>query len=359
MRATRNSIQPLGTAKRQRGLTLVELMVAVTIGLIITAAVAQVYISSRTSYTLEEGMARVQENGRFAVEFLAYDLRMAGYSGCNSKLASTLTTNNVDDNGDNIADGAYTMTPGGISAHRYTGSGTAVTDWSPALPSGFFTGGEVAAGTDVIVVKYGSPEDTTVSDNMIAVNANIQILPADQAKLDIEAGDVLMVSDCRKADIFRATSVSNSGSKKTIAHSSGNASNNLSKLYGMDAQLMKLISRAYYIGPGTGGQPALFRAQIGRDAANPNREELVQGIEDMRFLYAEDTDGNRVPDVYRAANSVSDWNNVYGVRMGVLVRTPETTPGSDGNTYELAGTPVTKTDNYRRHAFNTLIQLRN
>ena len=359
MRANHNGIKPFGAATWQRGLTLVELMVAVTIGLIITAAVAQVYISSRTSYTLEEGMARVQESGRFAVEFLAYDLRMAGYFGCNSK-SSTTTTNNVDDDGDNVADAAYTMTPGGISAHRYTGSGTAATDWSPSLPAGFFAGGEVTAGTDVIIVKYGSTEDATITDNMGAENANIQLTGTDLERLDIAADDILMVSDCQAADIFRATNVSNAGTKKTIAHAAvGNVGVNLSKPYGMDAQLMKMISRAYYIGTGTGGQPALFRVQLGRDPDNPSREELIQGIEDMRFLFAEDTDGNRVPDVYRAANSVANWSNVYGVRMGVLVRTPDTTAGSDGSTYEVAGVPLTKTDNYRRHAFNTLVQLRN
>lgn len=340
--------------KSQTGLTLVELMVAITIGLIITAAVAQVYVSSRTSYTLEEGMARVQESGRFAMEFLAYDLRMAGYSGCNSKLPASLITNNVDPPSD-----ANSMTPAGISAHRYTGSGIASTDWSPSLPTGFFAGGEVKAGTDVVVVKYGSPQDTTVADNMIAENGNIQILPADQARLEIEADDVLMVSDCQKADIFRATSVSNASSKKTIAHTSGNTDVNLSKLYGMDAQLMKLISRAYYIGTATNGQPALFRVSLGRNLVL-DREELVQGIEHMRFAFAEDTDNNRIPDVYRTANNVVDWTKVYGVRVGFLVRTPEITLGSDGNTYDLAGTSVGPvTDSYRRHVFNSVVQLRN
>jgi prepilin-type N-terminal cleavage/methylation domain-containing protein len=64
------------------GFTLVELMVAVTIGLIILAAVSQIFVTSRLSYKLEENLARVQENGRFAMEFLSRDLRMAGYAGC-------------------------------------------------------------------------------------------------------------------------------------------------------------------------------------------------------------------------------------------------------------------------------------
>ena len=121
---------------------------------------------------------------------------------------------------------------------------------------------------------------------------------------------------------------------------------------------MKLVSRAYYIGTGIDGQPTLYRAQLGRNPT-PDREELVQGIEDMRLMFAEDTDNNGVPDMYRYPNSVSNWNNVIGVRLGVLARTPSTTPGSDGSTYDLAGISVPKTDNYRRHAFNTVVQFRN
>ena len=78
------------------GLTLVELMVAITIGLIILAAVARLFVTSRSTYTLEEGLARVQESGRFAMEFLSQDIRMAGYAGCNANLSGSQVNNMVD-----------------------------------------------------------------------------------------------------------------------------------------------------------------------------------------------------------------------------------------------------------------------
>ncbi|MFQ5936255.1 MAG: PilW family protein, partial [Acidiferrobacterales bacterium] len=68
--------------KAMSGFTLVELMVAVTIGLIILAALSQLFVSSRATYQVEEGLSRVQESGRIAMEFLTRDLRMAGYAGC-------------------------------------------------------------------------------------------------------------------------------------------------------------------------------------------------------------------------------------------------------------------------------------
>lgn len=346
------------STRAQVGLTLVELMVAITIGLIITAAVTQIYVASRTTYTLEEGLARVQENGRFAVEFLAYDLRMAGYTGCNSKLPATSINNIVAG-----ADESSTMMTGGLRGYRYTGSGgNTVGDWDPALPGGFFADGEVTPYTDVIVVQYGSTIDTTLTGNMGPnLNANIQIATTAATRMDIQDNDVLIVADCLNADVFRANNAGSGSGTTTIAHPmSVNTSVNLSKSYTTDAQLMKLVSHAYYIAPSADSQqPALFRKELARTGP-PVRVELVQGIEDMRLVYAEDTDSNGVPDIYRAPGSVANWMNVIGVRVGVLARTPAVTAGQDANPYELAGITVpAKNDNFRRHAFNTTIQFRN
>jgi type IV pilus assembly protein PilW len=67
---------------RSAGFSLVELMVAMVIGLIITFAVVQIFTTGRTTYQTDEGLARVQENGRFAAEFLSNDIRQAGDIGC-------------------------------------------------------------------------------------------------------------------------------------------------------------------------------------------------------------------------------------------------------------------------------------
>jgi type IV pilus assembly protein PilW len=65
--------------RKQRGFTLVEIMVALAIAIILLVGVYSVYLASKRGYALQDGLARQQENGRFAVEFLNRDLRMAGY----------------------------------------------------------------------------------------------------------------------------------------------------------------------------------------------------------------------------------------------------------------------------------------
>ena len=72
----------IASPRSQRGLTLVELMVALVMGMVLLAGVATVFVANKQSYRLQDSLARLQENGRFAIEFLERDIRMAGYTGC-------------------------------------------------------------------------------------------------------------------------------------------------------------------------------------------------------------------------------------------------------------------------------------
>ena len=339
---------------RARGFTLVELMVAMTIGLIILAAVAQIFVTSRGTYTLEEGLARVQENGRFAINFVSEDIRMAGYTGC-ARLSPSQIGNIVAPPAD-----PTTFNPDGIRGHTYVGPG-----WAPALLGNFPSAGEVVAGTDVVIIQHASSLGTHLTNNPTPSNANVQILNVAQITSQIAAGDILMVSDCKAADIFKATTVS-LGTPVTIAHSSaGNTSNFLDHAFGNDAELMKLVSRAYFIGTGVSTvtsastAPALFRKEL--VAGIPQAQELVDGVEDMRVFYGEDTTADGAANIYQAANAVADWSKVVSVRIGLLVRTPDESGGDfDTNTYDVAGVPVPPAgDRRQRRVFTSIIQLRN
>lgn len=71
--------------KYQAGIGLVELMIAMTLSLVIGAAVIQVFLSQRQTYRTQDDMARVQENARFAFEQIAQDIRQVGYWGCSRR----------------------------------------------------------------------------------------------------------------------------------------------------------------------------------------------------------------------------------------------------------------------------------
>jgi type IV pilus assembly protein PilW len=347
-----------------RGFTLVELMVSMVIGLIVLAALAQIFATSRGAYHLEEGLARVQESGRFAMEFLANDIRMAGYAGCNSQLPASKINNIAQP-----ADSSTQMYPDGLIAHKYTGSGTAnLTDWTPTLPSAFFGNNQVKPQSDVIIISRASTIDTNLTGNMTTANANIQILKTSETASEIKDGDILILADCQSADIFRANNVSQGATITTIAHpNSVNSTNFLSKPYLSDAQLMKLINRAYFIGTGASGEPALRVKELSSNSSgNPvvNDRELVDGIEELRILYGEDTDAtaDNIADQYRTADSVASWRRVMNVRIGMLARTPANVDtGPDNRSYTLVPgqTLAAKNDKRRRQLFTSTVQVRN
>lgn len=358
---------------RTKGFTLVEIMIALTIGLILLVVIAQIFVTSRSTYTFEEGMARVQENGRFAMEFLASDIRMAGYMGCSSKL-----TMGAKDASDNCSTGSvcvivdppsdvYNYIAEGIRAYRYTGNGTGanLTDWTPTLPSDYFAANQVRPGTDVIVLQRASSLGTHLTGNTTPSNANVQIITTAEVQAYINPDDILMLSDCKQADIFRATNKSDGGGKTTMTHTVSNPGNVINKLthsYGNDAELMKLVSRAYYIGTNGAGQPALYRKDLAT-GGSIQAEELVEGIENMRALYGEDTDttADSIPNFYRKADSVSSWGRVVSVRIGLLSRTLNNVDQAlDTKTYPLPGGTVDPTDDrLRRQVYTSTIQIRN
>jgi type IV pilus assembly protein PilW len=73
----------------QTGMSLIEIMIALLIGAFLIGGVLEIFINSKQTYRMQEGLSRLQENGRFALDFLAKDIRKAGYREC---LASTVTT---------------------------------------------------------------------------------------------------------------------------------------------------------------------------------------------------------------------------------------------------------------------------
>ena len=81
---------PRPPRKAVRGFTLVELMIALTLGLLIVAGVTSLFIGMRASYSFQEGLSRVQENGRFAVQHLSHELRMSGFAGCSNNIVNWL-----------------------------------------------------------------------------------------------------------------------------------------------------------------------------------------------------------------------------------------------------------------------------
>lgn len=349
-------------ARGLRGFTLVELMVAVVIGLVILIAVSQIFATSRATYQTEEGLARVQENGRFAMEFISRDLRMAGYAGCrnvNQMLAPSadFSVTNLLNNSANFA----TNFTGGAHIVGYAYN-DATSTWEPPLPA-FFAAGEVEPGTDVVAIRRGSADPKQVAPPyMVIPSSAVQLAPGH----GLVNFDIVIVSDCTSADVFQITGPASATVNGTLNHNvgvgtPGNAGGNLSKTYGATAQVMRLETLVYYIGRRSPtAPPALMRRALAQGTMGA-QQEFVPDVESLKVLYGEDLNADQSADVYRAPAAVTDWSRVASVRLGLLLRTPkETGHEFDTRTYPVAGTDLGPfNDRRQRRVFSATVQLRN
>jgi type IV pilus assembly protein PilW len=315
---------------KQAGMTLVEIMISLLIGAILLGGVLQIFLSTKQTYRMQEGLSRLQENARFAMEFLTFDIRMAGYQGCPS--INTLTPNI-------IASPAPTYLVGN-QFMAVNGANDVAANWNADACG---VANECLAGTDTISIMQGENCGGQLTGNWQPGNANIQISAGNTC--GISQNSTVLISDCSAADIFRVTNNPGGGGNITLAHAtSSNTVNRLSKVYTPDAEIFGLRATTYYLRTGTGGQPALWRFDTSSPVAAPI--ELVEGIDDMQLTYGLDTDADGNADRYIAANLVTDWNNAVSVRITLSART-------------LDGNLTTTGDGRLRRAMTTTIALRN
>ncbi len=303
--------------KKQKGLNIIELMIAMTLGLILSAGAIQIFISTKTTNKVENALSRLQETGRYVIDVMAKDIRMAGYNGCSSRGAIDVNV---------IAKAPLPITLDGSDAIRgYNGSSTV---WAPVIDSNLNITG-ATANTDVLNIQRADACGAHVAGNFLPDNANVQV--ASPNGCGFAKDQAVLITDCVGADLYQITNtVSSSGGTETTAHStSTNTDNKLSKSYGPDSQIFRLKSTAYYIGTGASGEPALFQSSWDPTADNAitgadfDAVELIDGVEDMQILYGVDTGGDEYANTYVTANSVTNWENVRSVRINLLLRSED------------------------------------
>lgn len=336
-------------SKNNKGFSIIELMVAMVLGLLILGGAISMLSTNKRIYSTQEMMSRLQENARFGTEILIRDIRMAGYSGCSDSISDVL--NHV--NGASDDDDMFNF------ENAVEGSESAG-NWQPSNSSGGVS--DIVANTDAISVRYLNPLGISISSPMPNVSAELKVTSVG----NLQDGDVIAVSDCDSADIMQLTAVQTASSHlqhNTGTGTPGNATKNLQKKYGTDAQVVNFISRRYYIGTGANGGPSLFRTH---NEGTP--VELIEGVEQMQLLYGVDTSGNQIANTYVDAATVSSWDNVVSVRLSLLYRTVEENHRIDADTatHTLLGgtgnggiTVSNVGDNRRRRVFTTTIQIRN
>lgn len=346
------------STSRLKGVSLIELMIAMAIGVVLLLGLVQVFAASRTAYQLSEGLARVQENGRFAVDFLQRDIRMAGHMGCVNDQARFLSpTPGLK----SLFVAPVTNLAAGderarfdVAVQAYEANGTApgntvnlaapAAGWTPALPA-HIAGLAPLPGSDIIMLRYFSAEGVPVTVFAPGATATISF-DSSRANVLRTGGvanpGVFAISDCLNATVFEASAGTNLAAGTVVVGNGGlNVSDFSAEAYlAGQAVLYRADSVAYYIANNPAGNPALYRTRFtatpGGGAWATQTDELVEGIENMQLLYGQDREVNPAvrPTGYIENFGTADnlilvgtaeetWRRVGMVKVGLLVTSPD------------------------------------
>jgi len=352
----------------QTGLSIIEMMVSITIGLIILAGLASILVANSRARAEIERSNRQIENGRYALQLLSDDLKVAGYTA-EFDSSAMLSPGTADPLPDPCA--------------------TSLTALQTALP--------------VYVQGYDPYDDTTtpIPSCISDVKPRTAILVIRRTST-CAAGS----TDCAAATndgtpYFQSSSCSASGSELNypITNNPADFANhyymlatnpvNLT-LHHRDcvtvADVYRYRTHIYFIAnnnkPGD-GIPTLKRAELAGNGTSSvfTIVPQVDGIENLQLQYGIDTTATSdgAPDSYTAAPTpasatptIGNWRKVVSVRINLLARNTEQTTGFKGTTisqtktyglgYDASGAPITVgpfSDNFKRHEFQSEVRINN
>ena len=353
MRATATRYPMIASKRLQAGLSLIELMIALILGLVVTGAAGAVFLANKQAYGTSETLNRIQEGERTSFEIMSRDLREAGGNPCSmtSRVISQLKA------GDNTW---WTSYAGGLFGYR----------GGQDIP-GTATGNAVAqrvAGTDAVDLHLANEGDIRVTshDNP---SANLQVSNTN----GLAIGDVLLVCNMDYSFIFEVTQLNSSGGG-AIQHNGGGgggalgncsqefqyerncvpgasgdkgycfmvadpsaANPNCAKAANSPAEVVRVTTARWYIGNNARDGTSLYRATVFNNSGTtvPNQidtVEIVEGVTDMDIGYLIVGEADYRPAAGMAAD---DWQRVIAVRVELEFE------GTDG---ALRGTYIRGTD---------------
>jgi len=345
-------------ARRQSGFTLVELMVAVTLGSIVMAVLAVAFASSSAARRDTDQASRQVENGRYAMQLLSDDLALAGYYGEFDPWPMSSPAAKPDPCATSVASLKSAMP---LHVQGYDNPTTSTAATLTCLS-------DVRAGTDIVVIRRVS--------TCIAGSAGCDVFAGGTTQAWFQA------SLCASATELDSSILTDYYAMDTVAAGLTKHKRDCAAL----ADFHRFVTHIYFVAnndnPGD-SIPTLKRAELG--ATGFTIVPLVEGVENLQYEYGLDTsvvpDGapdvfTADPDNYAGAGSVGaigNWRNVVSMRVNLLARNTELTPGytdtkvytlgrnADGsaNTCTPASSVLCYGTTYKRHAFVAEVRLTN
>lgn len=315
-------------ANGQNGMSLIELMVAMTIGLVLTGATVAIYLENRQTSRTAETLARMQEDARYAMEVLGRDIKMAGYYGL-------------------------------VSESAWINGTTTSTAPLPAIGGDCLPGWYTDLAVPLWAINNTNPYPTCINNNNYVPNSDVLVVRRASTQLitnlaSVTAGSLLLRNSPSAGQLYT------------------NAANPPTNFSGT-TQDQEIFARAYYLRPnysGTDGIPTLAVENLepGGGVPTVSANVIVPGVEQFQVQLGIDSNDDGSVDYYRdpeavAAPNAIDVDTIVAVRIWLLMRAENAEVGvDDQNTYTLGSmsfTPLPDKKDYRRVLFSTTFKTRN
>jgi type IV pilus assembly protein PilW len=308
-------------AAGQLGLTLVEIMVALAIGVFLIAGALTVFAKTRDLYRTNESVARLQENARYAVGAIEADMRMANYWGLNNR-------------GD-LAD-----VPAGL--RNDVAMDLCADDWAIDVPN-YLSGSNGDYEAIELCAPPAGADEVSGSDVVTIRHASVETLPAPYAvdTVKLAAGRV-------RSAVFTGTTMPAG--------------------FAGQSEVRRMVVNSYYVQATP--VPTLRRKRLAEDSVSVVDEEIMAGVEDLQVEVGVDTDDDQNADFWEPVDlELGAGEQAAAVRIWLLVRAqdleagyadPLLAAGATGYVFaDRTWAPGSLDARFRRVLVGKTIQLRN
>lgn len=323
------------------GFTLIELMVAMLLGLIVIAGVVSVFLANQRSYRTNQALGDVQDSSRIAFEMMARDIRDAGLTGCSNggRVANVL----------NNGPGA-TATPAWWANWNNVVNGYDGATGDPATGTAFGTAaGQRVSGTDSLMLLGGEGSGVSVKVN---TEPAATFTLNEGTPTTLQTGDVIIVCDPDHATLVQITNYTGGTITHAASGSPGNCTTDLnyptvcssgsSYVFATNAQITRLGAVDWYIGINPIGGRSLYRTDLVTTAGvpTPTAQEMVRDVTNMSIAYHQS--GNAT---FVAAGSVTNWALVDAVQVNLSLESVDKRAGTDVKALKRSFTATTTVRN--------------
>lgn len=305
-----------------KGFALIELMIAMVLGLVLIGAATGVMLSNTQSFRANKSLAQMQDSARLGFELMARDIRQAGSIPC----GNDINMNNF------VTDSFWYLDWEAESKGQLIG----YTDSKKIL--GLTNS---VAGTEALTIMYvdnigSSVESTTLPSYTYTLNKTTS---------NLKSGDIVVACNEKIGIIFKAKVATNLDKKMTIADAAPANTNPIDRIFEKHSVMGKLKSRAWYIGTNTQGGRSLYLAEL--NDSTLDLIEIAAGVDELSFKYRlNDTSDFKTAD---AINSSNQWPLVNAVEVTLTLL---------GQEERVSTNPNTDSGRLKR-SFSSIVALRN